>query len=52
MVMKPLCLTIALLWTALAPAQPPRSIHVLVALCDNVHQGIVPVPKSLGNGQD
>jgi hypothetical protein len=52
MVMKPLCLTITLLWAALAPAQPPRSIHMLVALCDNVHQGIVPVPKSLGNGQD
>lgn len=25
-------------------------IHVIVALCDNVHQGIVPVPKILGNG--
>ena len=24
----------------------------MVALCDNVNQGIVPVPKSLGNGQD
>ena len=29
-----------------------RSIHVFVALCDNEHQGIVPVPKSLGNGKD
>jgi hypothetical protein len=27
-------------------------IHVVVALCDNVNQGIVPVPKALGNGQD
>ena len=30
----------------------PRIIHVMVALCDNVNQGIVPVPKSIGNGQD
>src|SRR4051794_23202126 len=31
---------------------PARVIHVLVALCDNVNQGIVPVPPSLGNGED
>lgn len=30
----------------------PRVIHVFVALCDNVHQGIVPVPAALGNGDD
>lgn len=29
-----------------------RVVHVVVALCDNVHQGIVPVPAPLGNGQD
>lgn len=29
-----------------------RVIHVLVALCDNENQGIVPVPKHLGNGDD
>ncbi len=29
-----------------------RSIHVFVALCDNEHQGIVPVPQKLGNGED
>lgn len=29
-----------------------RVIHVLVALCDNENQGIVPVPASLGNGED
>lgn len=29
-----------------------KTIHVFVALCDNVNQGIVPVPKALGNGQD
>jgi hypothetical protein len=27
-------------------------IHVFVALCDNINQGIVPVPPSLGNGDD
>lgn len=29
-----------------------RTIHVFVALCDNKYQGIVPVPASIGNGQD
>lgn len=29
-----------------------RTIHVFVALCDNENQGIVPVPKTLGNGKD
>lgn len=30
----------------------PVVVHVIVALCDNVNQGIVPVPRHLGNGQD
>jgi hypothetical protein len=30
---------------------PQRTIHVLVALCDNAHQGIVKVPAGIGNGQ-
>lgn len=30
----------------------PVVIHVVVALCDNVNQGIVPVPQALGNGQE
>lgn len=30
----------------------PLVAHVVVALCDNVNQGIVPVPRTLGNGQD
>ena len=30
----------------------PRTVHVFVALADNQHQGIVPVPAALGNGQD
>lgn len=29
-----------------------RTIHVMVALCDNKYQGIVPVPGKIGNGQD
>jgi len=29
-----------------------KTIHVFVALCDNQYQGIVPVPKNLGNGKD
>ena len=29
-----------------------KTIHVLVALCDNQYQGIVPVPPKIGNGQD
>jgi len=43
-----------------APLPPPRNIpytgkaktiHVMVALADNLHQGIVPVPDRIGNGQ-
>ena len=29
-----------------------KVVHVLVALCDNENQGIVPVPAFLGNGED
>ncbi|MFY9823875.1 MAG: hypothetical protein WAM82_21020 [Thermoanaerobaculia bacterium] len=29
-----------------------KVIHVVVALCDNQFQGIVPVPKRIGNGDD
>lgn len=32
-------------------AGDPIVIHVIVALCDNRYQGIVPVSASLGNGQ-
>jgi hypothetical protein len=30
----------------------PRTVHVFVALADNINQGIVPVPPKLGNGED
>jgi len=29
-----------------------QTIHILVSLCDNLYQGIVPVSVSLGNGQN
>ena len=29
-----------------------RTVHVFVALADNQHQGIVPVPAKIGNGDD
>jgi hypothetical protein len=50
-------LVTALCWAAigaLAGSQslPPRTVHVFVALADNQHQGIVPVPSRLGNGDD
>ncbi|HTD25247.1 MAG TPA: hypothetical protein VK738_21545 [Terriglobales bacterium] len=32
--------------------EPPKTIHVFVALADNQSQGIVPVPAKLGNGED
>lgn len=37
-----------------SPGNPDsiRTIHVLVALCDNKYQGIVPVPAGIGNGQN
>lgn len=39
------------------PFQPAKQnsgklIHILVALCDNQFQGIVPVPAKIGNGDD
>lgn len=33
-------------------AQRSQTIHAFVALCDNKYQGIVKVPKAIGNGQD
>lgn len=37
---------------ARAPRNSATVIHVFVALCDNVNQGIVPVAPALGNGDD
>lgn len=48
-----LTLFITSIGSAAAIAQDkPRTVHVFVALADNAHQGIVPVPASLGNGDD
>lgn len=35
-----------------AATPPHRTAHVVVALCDNINQGIVPVPLKLGDGND
>jgi hypothetical protein len=35
-----------------APKNAVPVVHVFVALCDNVNQGIVPVSATLGNGDD
>jgi len=35
-----------------AHAAEPLIVHVFVALADNKHQGIVPVPAALGNGDN
>jgi hypothetical protein len=41
-------------WLAVSATaqQHVKTIHVFVALCDNEHQGIAPVPEQLGNGDD
>ena len=45
-------LSVALGTVTLTAQEPPRTVHVFVALADNVNQGIVPVPAKLGNGED
>jgi len=45
-------LTLLLASVVHAQTQRPLVVHVTVALCDNEHQGIVPVPRAIGNGQD
>lgn len=47
-----LFLGLALLGLGSACMASPRVVHVFVALADNEHQGIVPVPAALGNGRD
>jgi len=50
----PVALLVCILICRFAPAQavPVRTVHVFVALADNEHQGIIPVPARLGNGLD
>ncbi len=53
MIKRILILGITLLYMSLPVfSQNYQSIHVMVALCDNKNQGIVKVPKTIGNGQD
>ena len=47
-----LALALCLIIFSFSAAAEPRTIGVFVALADNQHQGIVPVPKALGNGND
>ena len=47
-----LCLCLSIAVSSQAETPPKRTIHVFVALADNVNQGIVPVPARLGNGLD
>jgi hypothetical protein len=43
---------LAMMSSLLLGQTSPRTIHVFVALADNANQGIVPVPRILGNGED
>jgi hypothetical protein len=52
MIVRIAMLLLAVASTLVAEAPKPLVVHVLVALCDNDHQGIVPVPRAIGNGQD
>lgn len=47
----PLLISFFLAGSSMAQTSP-RVVHVFVALADNQHQGIVPVPAVLGNGRD
>lgn len=49
---KPIENTVKPLEKAEKIVNPGKVVHVLVALCDNEFQGIVPVPAFLGNGED
>ena len=42
----------AVFFTGSLSLSAQRVVHVVVALCDNVNQGIVKVPAAIGNGQD
>jgi hypothetical protein len=48
----PVFFIFSLLFIVNANSQSIKTIHVFVALCDNVHQGIVPVPEFLGKGDE
>lgn len=45
-------LLLLLAMLAFSGVHAQKIIHVYVALCDNDSQGIIPVPKKIGNGND
>ena len=47
-----LCFVFALPTFGQTDNSDTKTIHIFAALCDNKYQGIVPVPKGIGNGQD
>ncbi|MEW6411252.1 MAG: hypothetical protein AB1483_02130 [Candidatus Zixiibacteriota bacterium] len=48
-----ICLTLCVIVTTrISGADTCRTVHVFVALADNDHQGIIPVPAKLGDGED
>ena len=49
--MKKTLVLISVLYISIASYSQIRTIHSFVALCDNQHQGIVPVPANIGNGK-
>jgi hypothetical protein len=48
---KTISIIVLFLMISNAPfSQEIKTVHIFVALCDNIYQGIVPVSKSQGNG--
>lgn len=50
--MKCIFLTFLIFISSTSIFAQTQTVHVFVALCDNINQGIVPVPSQLGNGQN
>src|SRR5260370_25058630 len=46
------CVPLCLPFSFASAQTKARVVHVFVALADNEHQGIIPVPAALGNGED
>src|SRR5260370_2588472 len=46
------CVPLCLPFSFASAQTKARVVHVFVALADNQHQGIIPVPAALGNGED
>jgi len=46
------CVPLCLPFSFASAQTKARVVHVFVALAENQHQGIIPVPAALGNGED